>query len=66
MDKFTSYFREAYDELVNKVTWPSWAELQESSIIVLISALLISFIVLAMDVTFNLATTNLYKLVIGG
>lgn len=66
MDKFTSYFREAYDELVNKVTWPSWAELQESSIIVLISALLISFIVLAMDVTFNLGTTNLYKLVIGG
>jgi preprotein translocase subunit SecE len=56
MDKFTSYFREAYDELVNKVTWPSWAELQESSIIVLISALLISFIVLAMDVTFNLGT----------
>ena len=28
MAKVVDYIKESYDELVNKVSWPTWAELQ--------------------------------------
>lgn len=65
MEKITLYFQEAYEELVHKVTWPTWAELQESSVIVLVSALIISLVIVLMDVIFRTGTTELYKLIIG-
>ena len=64
MNKIVTYFEEAYDELMHKVTWPTWAELQSSSVVVLITAVIISVIVLAIDVTFKAGTTELYKLII--
>jgi len=65
MNKVTAYFQEAYDELLNKVTWPTWSELQDSAVVVLVTALIISFIVLGIDLSFKEATTQLYKLIIG-
>jgi preprotein translocase subunit SecE len=65
MDKITLYFQEAYDELVHKVTWPTWAELQDSSVIVLITSLIISLIVLFIDVVFKYSIQELYKIIIG-
>ena len=65
MEKVTLYFQEAYDELMHKVTWPSWAELQDSAIVVLITALIISVIVLVIDVVFKYGTQELYKMIIG-
>ncbi|MCX6198542.1 MAG: preprotein translocase subunit SecE [Bacteroidetes bacterium] len=65
MDKITLYFQEAYDELVHKVTWPTWAELQDSSVIVLITAIIISLIVLFIDVVFKYSIQELYKIIIG-
>lgn len=65
MEKITLYFQEAYDELVHKVTWPTWAELQESAVVVLITSLVISFIVLFIDVVFKYGTQELYKMIIG-
>jgi len=32
--KITAYFKESYDELMHKVSWPSWSELQGSAIVV--------------------------------
>ncbi len=64
MEKITTYFQEAYDELLNKVTWPTWSELQESSVIVLVTALIISFIVLGIDLSFKEVTQLLYKAII--
>jgi preprotein translocase subunit SecE len=64
MGKITLYFQEAYDELMHKVTWPTWAELQESAIVVLIASLIISFFVLFVDVTFKYSTQELYKMII--
>lgn len=43
------YFKEAYNELVNKVTWPTWGELQESALVVLVASLIFAVVVLAMD-----------------
>jgi len=66
MNKFTAYFEEAYDELMHKVTWPTWGELQQSAVVVLIAAVIISVTVLIIDVSFKAGTTALYKVIIGG
>jgi hypothetical protein len=35
---FKTYVSESYNELVHKVSWPTWKELQSSAILVLVSA----------------------------
>lgn len=65
MNKITTYFREAYDELLNKVTWPTWMELQESSVIVLVTSLIISLVIFAVDLIFKYGAQELYKLIVG-
>lgn len=64
MNKITLYFQEAYDELVHKVTWPTAVELQDSSVVVLLTAVIISLMVLGIDLTFRFGTTELYKMII--
>lgn len=49
MNKIATYFRESYKELMEKVSWPTWTQLQQSTMIVLAATLVITFIVLAMD-----------------
>jgi preprotein translocase subunit SecE len=49
MNKISTYFRESYKELMEKVTWPSWVQLQQSTVIVLVATLLITVIVWIMD-----------------
>ena len=53
MSKMISYLKEAFSELLNKVTWPSWADLQNSSIVVAIATLIIAFIIYLLDTTFS-------------
>jgi len=50
MESLKLYLKESYDELVNKVTWPSWVSLQENSILVVVASLLLALIVFVMDV----------------
>ena len=38
MNKVTAYIKESYNELVQKVSWPSWEELQSSAIVVMIAS----------------------------
>jgi len=49
MNKVSTYIRESYRELLEKVTWPSWAQLQQSTAIVLVATLLIMGTVWLMD-----------------
>ena len=49
MNKISTYFRESYKELTEKVSWPSWQQLQQSTMIVLAATLVITFLVLIMD-----------------
>ena len=49
MDKLTLYIKESYNELVNKVTWPSWANLQSSTVLVIIGSLILALIIFLMD-----------------
>ncbi len=41
--------KESYNELINKVSWPSWSELQSSTILVLVASLIIALLVFLMD-----------------
>ena len=56
-----TYIRESYDELMNKVSWPSWSELQSSSIVVAIATVIIALIIYIMDSAFS----NMMKLFYG-
>jgi len=49
MNKISTYFSESYKELVEKVTWPTWAQLQQSTVIVLVATALVTVVVFAMD-----------------
>ena len=51
MNKIAIYFRDSYKELTEKVSWPTWQQLQQSTMIVLAATLVITFMVLAMDFT---------------
>ena len=53
MAKKQSYIKESYEELVKKVTWPTWSELQNSSIIVAIATIIIALIIYLMDTVFS-------------
>ncbi|TVR36588.1 MAG: preprotein translocase subunit SecE [Cryomorphaceae bacterium] len=48
-----AYIIESYEELVHKVTWPTWKELQSSSILVLIASIIIALLVFLMDYIFG-------------
>jgi len=49
MNKIVSYLKESYKELTEKVTWPNWEQLQQSTMIVLVSTLVITAIISLMD-----------------
>lgn len=49
MSKFISYINETVEELVHRVSWPTWKELQNNTIIVAITSVVISLVIFAMD-----------------
>jgi preprotein translocase subunit SecE len=49
MSKLTAYVKDSYRELLEKVTWPTWSQLQQSTMIVLVATLIITGIVWIMD-----------------
>ncbi|MDB5191041.1 MAG: secE [Segetibacter sp.] len=62
MNKISNYFRESYIELSEKVTWPSWLQLQQSTIIVLIATLIITALVWTMDTASQLLLKAIYSI----
>jgi len=62
MRKIKEYFKEVYNELVHKVTWPSWSELQNSMVVVMVASLIIALIIYVMDVSFTKVMEQIYKL----
>jgi preprotein translocase subunit SecE len=62
MTKLFNYFEQAYDELIHKVTWPTWQELQQSTVITLVSVLFLTLIVFVMDGSAELVFENFYKI----
>jgi preprotein translocase subunit SecE len=65
MNKLTAYIRDSYKELVEKVTWPNWEELQQSTMIVLGATALITLVVYIMDVVANGSLKFIYSMFAG-
>ena len=56
------YFKNAYNELVNKVTWPSFEQLIGSVKVVMVASVIFALIVLVMDITFENVMSGVYHL----
>lgn len=56
------YFQEAYNELVHKVSWPTWKELQSSAVIVMVASFIIALVVFMMDISFEYIMKQVYNL----
>jgi len=59
---FVNYAKESYVELMQKVSWPTWGELQSSAIVVSIASLIIAFVVYLMDKSFQTILESFYRL----
>lgn len=62
MKKIREYLSESWDELVHKVSWPTWSELQESTIVVMVASLIIALVVMLMDFSFDAVMSLFYKM----
>jgi preprotein translocase subunit SecE len=61
-NKVISYIKDSYDELIHKVSWPTWSELQSSAIVVSIASLIIALVVYLMDISSRTVLEEFYKL----
>ena len=62
MQQVKQYLQESYNELVNKVTWPTWGNLLSSTKVVLAGSLIIAVLVLLMDGVSKQLTDFLYSI----
>ncbi|MBX2873734.1 MAG: preprotein translocase subunit SecE [Saprospiraceae bacterium] len=62
MEQIKLYIKESYNELVHKVTWPSWQDLQQSTVLVIIGTLILAAILFVMDLFSNGVTDFIYQL----
>ncbi len=62
MNKFSTYLKDSYTELVEKVTWPTWEQLQQSTMIVLGATLFITALVGIMDFIANGSMKFIYSI----
>lgn len=62
MNKVSNYVRDSYKELLEKVSWPNWQQLQQSTMIVLVATLIITAMVWVMDFIAAGGLNFIYKL----
>jgi preprotein translocase subunit SecE len=62
MNKISLFIRDSYKEMMQKVTWPNWEELQQSTMIVLAATIIITAIVALMDFGINAILKFVYSL----
>ena len=60
--KIKIYIEETWNELIHKVSWPTWSELQNSAVIVMIGTLIISLLISAMDMSLRNIMEMVYSL----
>ena len=62
MRKFINYVKGSYEELTKKVTWPPWAKLQSSALLVMIATVIIAVVLFVIDYIFQTLMTGIYTL----
>jgi len=60
--KIKLYFQEAFNELIHKVSWPTWPDLQNSAIVVMVASLIIALIIFVMDYSFQNLMDLIYSM----
>jgi preprotein translocase subunit SecE len=53
MKKILNYFKESYNELVYKVSWPTRIELSNSAVVVMFASLIIAALIFVVDLGFE-------------
>lgn len=61
MQKLKTFILESYDEMKNKVSWPKYRELQNSSVLVLVASLIFALVIGLMDYVFQTGMDWFYK-----
>ncbi len=62
MDKIWLYIKESYQELMTKVTWPTWPNLLASGRLVVIATIMLAVIIFVMDLISKQALSVIYNL----
>jgi preprotein translocase subunit SecE len=62
MANIKSYLQDTYDELVNKVSWPTRQEVLNSAVIVMVATFMIALVVFGMDFVLKLIMEAIYGL----
>ncbi len=62
MKRLINYIKAAYEELVHKASWPTFKELQSSTILVMVASLVFAIVVLVMDLAFENLMKSVYRL----
>jgi preprotein translocase subunit SecE len=55
VSKIRTYFQETYHEMVHNVTWPTWKELQNNTILVVVASVFIALLIFSMDYAFGIS-----------
>ncbi|HRH12074.1 MAG TPA: preprotein translocase subunit SecE [Bacteroidia bacterium] len=63
MSKIGTYISETRNELFNKVSWPTWPELQSSAVVVMVSSIIIALVVFSMDFLFEILMKQAYEII---
>lgn len=62
MNKLKTYILESYNELVHKVSWPSWNQLQSSALLVMVASVIFAAVIFVMDLAFRNIMTTIYNM----
>ncbi len=60
MDRIKFYVLESYNELINKVTWPTWTNLYGNTVVVVITSLIFALLIVLMDIISKGVLTQIY------
>ena len=65
VSKIKTYIKDTYNELLHNVTWPTWLELQNNTILVVVASVLLSLAIFAMDYTVGINKEGFWDGVLG-
>jgi len=62
MEAVRLYVLESYNELLNKVTWPTWPALINTSVVVVVGSIILTLIIFFFDLISRGITSFFYNL----
>lgn len=60
MENLSLYLKESWNELSKEVSWPTMAQLYESTLVVIATALILASIIFIMDASFSQLLKAIY------